>query len=154
MGQNKNISLRLYIWCEKQWKPSLYWLERTLCQQDGLRLQSVRREKRGNEIFQGCSLISHYMREYEESVMPFLLHFMITVSSCCIDTFHTQAFWCFYPEGLIMSKQVVCHCFAQGYLHNRKPEICNHFELTITPSPVTCLCAFGHQFDSIQHTQL
>lgn len=111
MGQNKKrkkikkptpvSDIELYIWSEKQWKPSLSWRERTLSQQDGLQsFPTCERKKRGNEeIFRGCSSISRYAREYEETAMQFLIHLMVTVSSYILNNIHihTQAFRCSYP---------------------------------------------------------
>ena len=62
------------------------------------------RRKGGNEeIFRGCSFISHYTRDYKETVMQFLLHLMINISriyTLHILTFCTLAFWCTSTEGL------------------------------------------------------
>lgn len=61
------------------------------------KVSQVREEEKGNEIFQGFSLISHYMRK----IMQSLLHLMITVSPCCLS-------YPFCTQGL------VSHYLAQG----------------------------------------
>lgn len=116
------------------------------------------RKKRGNEeIFRGCSFISHYMSEYKETVMQFLLHSMITVSPCCMLSFCTQAFWRSYPE-------VVSHCHAQGYFHNangKKNLICNFlwtYGYPVSQSHISVHLHPNFMFGwepaaSIQHTQ-
>lgn len=119
--------IELYIWSEKQCKPSLSWLKKT-CQQDGLRLQSfqnMRGRKEEMKRFFGAALSSHITwastRRLQYSSCCFSDYCLLLL---CIHILYFRAFCCSYPDRRIMSKQVVYQCLAQAFFHKTNEKTC------------------------------